>query len=511
MKLKDLFSDKAQNVSNAQNLSDISLDPKQQFLLNLEIASLKRGQIIQGEVVGKEGNIVQILLHDDFVFSARIDKNLDLNLGKMITFEVTSHAKGNLSLSPLFENMGTDTNVLKALDMAELPINKNTIAMTEEMMHQEMPIDRKSLVEVFKKTLKFPQNDPKSLVHLMKLGMEVTENNIQQLENYQCLKHQVTNDLTNILNEIPIQYENLKSAGNISDACEFMKQMIDLVTKNESVFNSEITLKTTLNEEVDVQSLLKESMENNHISTIIDHIQKYDFSFKEISELLKNSPLEIQEKILDEILFGKDKKYLKEFQKNILKDCFIVPSDVQDKKNIEELYHKLKTQITNMKVIADSTLKNEGAFTKSVTNLQNNLEFMQQLNQVYSYVQLPLQMSNGKTHGELFVYTNKKSLADSKGKISALLHLDMKNLGPVDVYVALEEQKVNTHFYLPNEENLLFIEKHLNILDEHLSCKGYSLKAEMSVRSDTKETLQSILNSDRSVERLAKYSFDVRA
>ena len=47
-----------------------------------------------------------------------------------------------------------------------------------------------------------------------------------------------------------------------------------------------------------------------------------------------------------------------------------------------------------------------------------------------------------KDDGELYVYTNKKNLADNDGNVSAFLHLDMDHLGPVDVYVAMQQQKV---------------------------------------------------------------------
>ena len=77
---------------------------------------------------------------------------------------------------------------------------------------------------------------------------------------------------------------------------------------------------------------------------------------------------------------------------------------------------------------------------QNVTNLSQNVDFLQQINQTYAYIQLPLHLRQGEHKtGELFVYTNKKNLARKDGQVSALLHLDMEHLGPLDVYVALKD------------------------------------------------------------------------
>jgi hypothetical protein len=65
---------------------------------------------------------------------------------------------------------------------------------------------------------------------------------------------------------------------------------------------------------------------------------------------------------------------------------------------------------------------------KEVTNLRQNIDFMNQLNQMYTYIQLPLKMSNKTANGELYVFTNKRSLVKENGAVSALLHLNMENL-----------------------------------------------------------------------------------
>ena len=136
---------------------------------------------------------------------------------------------------------------------------------------------------------------------------------------------------------------------------------------------------------------------------------------------------------------------------------------------------------------------------------------MNQLNQMFTYVQLPLKMQSQNANGDLFVYTNKKSLAKKDGSVSALLHLDMEHLGSLDVYVALSNQKVSTKFYLADDSALDLIMQNINILNERLESRGYSMSAEFVSRDEKTNVMDEILKQGKNVSVLAGYSFDARA
>ena len=141
---------------------------------------------------------------------------------------------------------------------------------------------------------------------------------------------------------------------------------------------------------------------------------------------------------------------------------------------------------------------------------------MNQMNNLFTYVQLPLKMAGNQAHGDLYVYTNKKSLANKDGNVSALLHLDMEHLGPLDVYVAMQknQNKVNTNFTLQDEAALDLIAEHIHILDERLEKRGYSMNANFQIKEkDAPETnvMQEILAQHKNISVLSKTSFDMRA
>lgn len=153
----------------------------------------------------------------------------------------------------------------------------------------------------------------------------------------------------------------------------------------------------------------------------------------------------------------------KEFQallkEQIGRQWMIEPQDVADKKQVEQLYERIREQTARLSQALEAAGKGDAPVARSVQNLQSNVDFMNQMNHLYTYVQLPLKMLGNNAHGDLYVYTNKKNLAARDGQVSALLHLDMEHLGPLDVYVTMKDKQVATNFTVADESVLDLIEK----------------------------------------------------
>lgn len=204
--------------------------------------------------------------------------------------------------------------------------------------------------------------------------------------------------------------------------------------------------------------------------------------------------------------------------KNMIKDSFgqqwlINPSDVaKGNDDIKKLYQKLETQMTKLEDIMKAAGQNNTNITDLTSNIRSNIEFMNQINEAYTYVQIPLKMSGQSANGELFVYTNKKSLAEGDKELSAFLHLDMDNLGPTDVSVRMLHKEVKTRFYLENDEAYDLVEKFLPTLEKRLAEKGYSCKFEVSNEGKHTNFVEDFLKKDQpSAGQLHRYSFDMRA
>lgn len=155
------------------------------------------------------------------------------------------------------------------------------------------------------------------------------------------------------------------------------------------------------------------------------------------------------------------------------------------------------------------------ALGHSVEQVRSNVEFMDQINQIYNYVQIPLKMNGHHANGDLYVYTNKRRVRGENGELSAFLHLDMEHLGSTDVSVKMKGKSVDTNFSFSDDESYALVEKYLPILDAKLSALGYNVTLTVSSNGEKMDFVEDFLKKDLpgagSTGVVHRYSFDVRA
>jgi len=211
-----------------------------------------------------------------------------------------------------------------------------------------------------------------------------------------------------------------------------------------------------------------------------------------------------------------DKGFSKLVGKELQQAWLLSPGEVEKGENISDFYTRLNRQV---QTIADSMAKSfaaSDALSQNISQFKENVDFLNQLNQLVPYVQLPLKMNGQSATGDLYVFADKKSLAEKTENITASLHLDMQYLGHVDVFVTLNNSKVSTEFKVQDEATLDFLMNHIDILNERLQKRGYDMKAEIkiapgpgSVKTDLfPEPVDESREKDKMIETLR---FDVRA
>ena len=194
-----------------------------------------------------------------------------------------------------------------------------------------------------------------------------------------------------------------------------------------------------------------------------------------------------------------------------MKESFLLkPEMVADKEAVEQFFTKLREQVSRLAQTVSEAGKAQTQLFTQTNQLRENLDFLHQLSQTMQYVQLPLRMAGQETTGDLYVYANKKGLT-KEDSISAFLHLDMEHLGPVDVYVAMQNRKVNTHFYLLDDAMIDFIQAHIHLLNERLEQKGYQMQTEVSQKDTPSKVTEEMRKDQEESVCINQYSFDVRA
>lgn len=205
----------------------------------------------------------------------------------------------------------------------------------------------------------------------------------------------------------------------------------------------------------------------------------------------------------------------KEFQtavKNEMsRQLLLSPQELSQKEDVGDYYTRLNQQLGRMAQSLAHILPQDSQPMQQLFNMQDNLQFMEQMNQTMSYIQLPMKLLSDQAHGDLYVYTNKRNLADSDGTVSAFLHLDMDHLGPVDVYVAMQDKKVTTNFTLQDDEMIDFIAARIDQLNERLEKKGYQVTANISKKEKETSVMQEMIEDHKQMHLIGTKSFDVRA
>lgn len=541
MKLTGWFSqDKIADNSRVQTPNNANTEQ-----VNRQIRALVPGQTLRGEVVSREGNNAQIRLLQDVLVDAKVDADIRLELGQNITFQVKNNGQ-TLNLSPLFTNMATEGTVLKALDMASLPVNENTVAMTKQLMDVGLPIDKNTLQQIWHESNAFPDAEILDLVNLHKVELPVTEENITQMASYRNLTHQLTAGIAETGESLTNMLQGLVESGDIEQAATIYSEVLELLAfedaAGETVTGQQQTEGPLPEPGVDVTVTPEEAeqMPVQPSATAPEAVPGQKTIIEEPTETaldngqtIKENPgaektqeapqLQNLQKLLKQGLETKDIPLLRsilhnskvaELPEKLLADRWsIKPEDVESPERVEELYQKLGKQLKGLSNLLEENGQRGSSAYQNVTNLSQNVDFLQQINQTYAYIQLPLHLRQGEHKtGELFVYTNKKNLAKKDGQVSALLHLDMEHLGPLDVYVALKDTKVSTKFYVQNDAILDYLEANMDVLTERLQKRGYDCKCETTLRTELQQTAQAmapLLKTEGSVP-VAQYAFDVR-
>lgn len=260
-----------------------------------------------------------------------------------------------------------------------------------------------------------------------------------------------------------------------------------------------------LNEQV--RKLLPDLQENN-ISLYSEDSSVVGI-LNDINSMLENTPANAD--ALRHLFSGEAFKLM--LKETIEQQWMIKPGDLEkNPKKIDGLYDKIEKQIINM----ENILKTSGVVNPKAEaladNIRGNIEFMNQINEAYTYMQVPLRMNEGNASGQLYVYTNKKSISDPDKELSAFLHLDLEYLGGTDVSIKMLHRKVTTNFYLDSDESYAMVKQFLPVLEKRLQDKGYN--CELTVNSDSKQMnfVAGFLKKDLPpTGQVHRYSFDMRA
>ncbi len=540
MRLSSLFTQGNQQIQ--ENSRDMSFSTLEKGLRNgmKEMEGKMPGQSVTGEVIEADGQDILLAIGKNQLIRARLSLAMDVEAGQQLTFGIKSIGGMKVVLSPLFENMTSGSGAEKALELAGLPRNEETMKMVEAMMKEGMKLDPDSLSSMYRTVNAHMDADITTLVQLSRMGLPVTEENITQLQSYKNYESQITEGVKILMGEVAEQLSFLAASDNPEDVFTFLKAVLgepsgtdDVQTEENMAGDDNViqTFKNAVMTEAPEETAGKERLpfipgmaeqagEKGLGMALSDVLRKAGFSeetvnaclkgelpakelLTELSRLVKAGRMSTEQKngILELL---KDNGFLENLKKGLTEKFLLTPDEVGEDGQVEKFYERLDSQLSRMNQALQGMAKENPALSQSLQNLSSNVEFMNQLNQMFTYVQLPLKLSGQEAAGELYVYTNKKNLAKKDGQVSALLHLDLKHLGEIDIHVSLRDSHVSTKFCLSDEKALDLVAANIETLNQRLMKRGYSMDASFEQKDKAQHPIDEMLDRDKKVSSKEK-------
>lgn len=491
------------------------------------LASLLAGDTVTGVVNSMKDNQVILSLPNGENLFARLAQGAQVQLGQSMTFQVQENKGNFVALRPLFGDAQQMVLVQKALEAAGLSANESNMAIVQELLARNMSIDAAMLNEMVKNNLKFPNASLDTMANLVKLNIPVTQENIEQYEAYTHYERNMAGQLDSLPSALSDTLTQLTGQDPVQ-AGTFLKNvtaaLYEGLPQEMQAGLSEIMPQDAVREGLaqKITETFNDTPQGGQAQALAEQITEGNATVKEtlsqLADLIagaKNIPDDTQaagqtEKKLTQLLASKELGQLLKGQ--IEETLYLKPQMADSEESIKGFYKRVRS---SLEAVSKETQKAaEGsALSANLNEIKSNIDFMNDLNRNMTYFQMPVRFSEGTGNGELYVFTNKKTLHNNPENVSALLHLDMEHLGPVDVYVKLAGKNVTTNFCLEDSETLDFVYDHIDRLNARLEALGYTAHFEMKLTQPQEnfDFEKDFLQNQTGGAPTSQYIFDIKA
>ncbi|CCZ04396.1 putative uncharacterized protein [Eubacterium sp. CAG:603] len=536
-----------QNINSQNNTGGINL------------RDLAAGDVFRGEIININNQNVEILLDGNEHINATMQQALGLNIGEKLLFQVKDNSDTQLVIRPIANNEVSSELVNKSLLIAGLTINDKNIAIVKELIANGQPIDKQSIINMIKLSSVYANESIDKLIDMTKNGIEINRENLDMYDAYTASSHYISENIMEIRDGILEVFEKLlESDVNFSDFTENNVNIEDTTGNtttnditsgnfNENSINPENLMGNTISSDSftkintileDLSNIFDADNDNKQISESInvdknniynkesiqeaskestkDFLKMVDSSdtFKELSEVLKNIGENMPKEAFNNII--KSPVFKEKITKLLMDRLYLNPTKLSEDKKIvknevDKIYDKLN-KLTEMIKNMPENVKSEN-LSLAGDKLSKNMNFMNELNNIEAYVQVPVKFSEGNKNGDLYVYNRRRNKKINDDTLTAFLHLQLDYLGATDINISLKKNSVTAKFTLDDETSRNLVEDNLGELAERLEKIGYNVTISTELSEKKSQEFNAILpitsNNENAVS-IKRYIFDIR-
>ena len=520
-------------------------------------------------------NQILVLLENGATVSARTEGTLELSIGQNAKFLVSQTTDEQIILKLFKEDTEAENPMIdKALNAANIQKTERSVSIVKELLNHQQPVNEAGIRHYLSLSSKYPELPVKDLVLMELHHIPVTKENVEQFTAYQDRNAKLLNQAQDMMQTLAKTIEQLPEGAAKQ---EVLRELQLLLGKESSagITSSDISSATAANplpEQTAVQAteppiagqtVADQSQIPNTGQNVSGQLPiqnagqnaerqlpiQNSFGQSQIPNAGQESKMPTQmfpaaetegtppeltasgstapdaEQVLpdnniannavpsSEQVIRSDAEPLP--VQNFLDSFLLQPEDVADPEKVQKYYDELNEKLEKLEQLSQKVSEQtaEDTGTNAPKQMRQNLSFMEAVNNIFPYVQLPLKFRESPAHGELYVYEKKRALKPSD-TLSALLHLEMEALGTTDIYVTLSGSHVTTRFSMTDKESGDLIRTEMPKLTSALAAKGYTLQSEVAVREPEEENTPTLLEQfleEHAPGGLNRYTFDIRA
>lgn len=468
--------------------------------------TVSQGQILKGQVLDLRANQIMVLLENGITVSARTEGTLELSIGQHAKFFVAQTSEDQILLKLEKEDSPSENPMIdKALSAANIQKTERSVSIVTELLNHQQPVNEAGIRHYLSLSAKYPELPVKALILMELHHIPVTKENAEQFIAYQdrnakllTQARDMLQNLTDAINQMPEGIEKQEALTELQQVFETIAAENPSTTPVAAAPNPAVPFSGDFSAPPNTVLPDTELSDTDLSNTKLPDSSMQTISGKESAPVLRDISVETE-------------PLLKDFLTSFL----LEPEEVSDPENVQKYYEEINKKLEALEQLSKKVAEQTAEETASATpkQLRQNLSFMEAVNNVFPYIQLPLKFKETPAHGELYVYEKKKALHPSDS-LSALLHLELEALGVMDIFITLAGTHVTTRFSMSDKESGNLIQTELPKLSDALALKGYTLQSEVTIREPETENTPTLLEQfleEHAPGGLNRYTFDIRA
>ena len=410
-------------------------------------SEVMEGQIIRGEIIDLRKEEVTIEFSNGLKITGQTNDSSNLYIGQTTSFRVTSLTPKTILLECLAKTFSNQelVTIRKALEEADLPKTERNTEIVKELLANRMPINKQMLQTMIQQMANTQANSARTVITMNRYDIPISTHNVAQFESYQEGTHSILPNIEEMSAELPELMQTLSEQAPAKLVATFGRELMGIVTdhinsiphRSYNIPNAEptididkpnlvdATIEAPLTIEEDILYTPKEAKQyinylNNAVSQYMTEEQCIEFK-EQLSALKLPSPvlegiqkgtiptIDVFSSIYNAASNENSTQLASLFQSELFATVFkhtlkqlwsVQPKNLLQNEKHQTYYDNLTNDMNKIMNLIKSNLGGEASevISNQTTLIKDNIDFMGHLNQLFTYIQLPIKLQDQTEH-----------------------------------------------------------------------------------------------------------------